>query len=164
MSSQQPPPEPGEDPPGSGLRWNPRSPGTPRSPGYHPDPTGEPPYGEPRFGHDQPYRRSAGPWSPPGTPGEWDRAPARTAPLAVTSVVLGILGLLLCTLVVAGPGAVVTGVLARRQVARSGGRLAGTGLATAGVVLGAVGTVLAVLFWTLLLTGALDASVSLDVT
>ena len=60
---------------------------------------------------------------------------------ATTSMVLGILSIFLCGLFTGIP-AIVLGVKARKQVAASGGRLDGDGNALAGIITGAIGTVL----------------------
>ena len=61
-------------------------------------------------------------------------------PRASTSMVLGILGLVLCQVV--APFAWVTGRQALREIDASGGRWGGRGQAQAGYVLGIVGTVI----------------------
>jgi hypothetical protein len=69
--------------------------------------------------------------------------PAENAPGAVLAFVLGVLGILVCPLL--GPFALVYGRRGEQAVDASGGRLGGRGLATAGKVLGLVGTLLIVL-------------------
>ena len=61
-----------------------------------------------------------------------------------------------CTFFVLGIGAVVTGFLARKQIAESQGRIKGSGMAMAGLVLGIVMTVIAVVYWILFLTDVID--------
>ena len=68
---------------------------------------------------------------------------AQNAPGAVPALVLGILGILVCPLL--GPLAWVYGRRGEQAVDASGGLLAGRGLATAGKILGIVGTLLIVL-------------------
>lgn len=84
-------------------------------------------------------------WSPPGSvpPPPPYVGPPRRDGQAVGSLVLGILSLLCMGFVgmFFGAGAVVTGVLSRRRVRDSGGLLEGSGMATAGIVLGALGAV-----------------------
>jgi len=70
-------------------------------------------------------------------------AVADNAPNAVLSLVLGIIGVVLCQL--CAPFAWKLGRDAEAAVDASGGRLGGRGLATAGKVLGIIGTVLLVL-------------------
>jgi hypothetical protein len=60
------------------------------------------------------------------------------APNAVTALVLGVLSIVLCPLL--GPVAWVLGRKGEQDVDRSGGAVGGRGLATAGKVLGMVGT------------------------
>ena len=57
------------------------------------------------------------------------------------SIVLGIVGLLLCGILL-GPAAVVEGVKARRRIAASGGGLSGNARAVVGIVIGGVATFL----------------------
>ena len=59
---------------------------------------------------------------------------------AVIALVLGILGIVLCPLL--GPVAWVLGRKGEQEIDSSGGAVGGRGLATAGKVLGIVGTVL----------------------
>jgi hypothetical protein len=61
---------------------------------------------------------------------------------AVAALVLGIVSVILCPL--CGPVAWSLGRTAERQVDAAGGRLGGRGLATAGKVLGIIGTALLV--------------------
>lgn len=67
---------------------------------------------------------------------------------AVTALVLGILGIVLCPLL--GPIAWVLGRKGEQEIDAAGGAVGGRGLATAGKILGIVGTVFIVL---LLLAG-----------
>lgn len=82
--------------------------------------------------------------------------PARTtSPLAIASLVAGLLGWTLLPLL-GSVGAIVMGHLARSEIRRAPERLEGDGLAVAGLVLGylAVGfAVLAVMFFLLFLGG-----------
>ncbi len=64
--------------------------------------------------------------------------------LAVISLIAGILGLTLLP-VVGSIVAVITGPMARREIAASGGALSGEGLATAGMVLGWISLALTVI-------------------
>jgi acyl carrier protein len=66
-----------------------------------------------------------------------DAPPARpTSGLAVASLVCGVLGLLPVLPVIGSIIAIVTGHMARAQIARADGRVGGKGLATAGLFLG----------------------------
>lgn len=81
------------------------------------------------------YRLDAPPgtWGPPPV---W-APPPRTDPLAIASLVVGIVGLFLFPFVVSQVG-LVLGIVAARRVRRSGDQ--GFGLAVAGIVVGALGT------------------------
>ncbi len=70
--------------------------------------------------------------------------PGRTNPLAVTSLVLGVLSFVLCGPLSAIPG-LVTGFMARRQIRESNGAEQGDGLAVAGIATSAVGLAISVL-------------------
>ena len=77
----------------------------------------------------------------------------KTNGMAVTSLISGILGLTLC----AGIGsiaALIFGYIARGQIKRSQGMEGGSGMALAGIILGWIGTVLALLFTALLIAGS----------
>jgi hypothetical protein len=76
-------------------------------------------------------------------PGYYPQQPQQNEGLATTSMVLGILSLVLCALL--GPVALFTGISARRRIRESGGYLAGDGMATAGIVMGIIGTIFLVL-------------------
>lgn len=66
-----------------------------------------------------------------------------TSPLAIASLVSGILGWTLLPLL-GSIVAVVTGHMARAEIRRAGGRLSGDGLAIAGLVLGWLALAMAV--------------------
>lgn len=72
------------------------------------------------------------PYPPPPTP---RTAAAASSGLAVSSLVTGILSFL-CLPFIAGVAAIVLGIIARRDIRRSGGETSGSGMATAGIVLG----------------------------
>ena len=88
----------------------------------------------------------SGPFPPPpsGSPfGEpsgpsYPSAPQQTAGGAVAALVLGILSIMFCPL--CGPVAWSLGRSSERDVDAAGGRLGGRGLATAGKILGMIGT------------------------
>ena len=90
----------------------------------HPSPYGQPPYGPPQ--------------SPYGGPG-WGQS-RENAPGAVLALILGILGVTLCA--VAAPFAWVMGRRAQEAVDAQPGRYSGRDMATAGKILGIVGTCL----------------------
>lgn len=69
---------------------------------------------------------------------------APSSSLAIISLIAGILGLTLMP-VVGSIVAVITGPMARREIAASGGALSGEGLATAGMVLGWISLALTVI-------------------
>jgi len=62
---------------------------------------------------------------------------------ATTALVLGILSVVCCSIL--GPVAIFIGNASRRRIQASGGTLGGSGLATAGFVLGIIGTVFLVI-------------------
>ena len=70
--------------------------------------------------------------------------PVQTSSRATTALVLGILSLL-CFGLFAGIPAIVVARRATREIDSSQGRLAGRGLATAGFVMGLIGTILGAL-------------------
>jgi hypothetical protein len=65
-----------------------------------------------------------------------------TNPLAITSLVTGILGCVCVLWIVA----IVTGIIARKQIRESGGLQKGEGMALAGIILGGVWGALVVLW------------------
>lgn len=67
-------------------------------------------------------------------------AAGQTNPLAITSLVLGILCCLPFSI-----GALITGTMAHQQIAASGGQQKGKELATAGMILGGLGVTLSLL-------------------
>lgn len=89
-------------------------------------------------------------YGPPGygPPGYGPYAgPPQGSPKALWAMVTGIAGLVLglCgCLGLVGLGGVVLGMLARRDIAASNGRLTGKGKATAGIVTGGIGAGIAV--------------------
>ncbi|TCI99792.1 DUF4190 domain-containing protein [Aeromicrobium sp. IC_218] len=96
-------------------------------------PGGLPPYGS---GGDVPP-------PPPGGYGYGDGgygAPPEQNKKALWSMILGIVGLLCCG--IAGIVAIVLSNTAKKEIAASGGRQTGAGMATAGLVLGIVAIVL----------------------
>jgi hypothetical protein len=161
MSNEYPPPGSGQDPTGqsgqppppppSEPQWNPQSAGTPpESSG------GQPGYGQQPYGQPPSY-----PPPPPGAPGGYGQPP-KTSPLAIVSLVLGIIGVPCCTFFVFGIGAAVTGFLARRQIDASQGSLKGSGMAMAGLVLGVVTIVLAIVVWILNIAGVVESNYSFE--
>jgi len=88
----------------------------------------QPPLGPPQ----QPY---------PQQPYGYVAPPRRTPGGAVTALVLGILGLVMCGLFTSIP-AIIVGRNTTREIDASQGQLDGRGMAQAGFVLGIVGTVI----------------------
>jgi hypothetical protein len=86
----------------------------------------------------------ARPWVPPAA--NYGQAPT-TNTLAIVSLVTGLLSCACGCL--GGLPAIITGVIAHNQINASGGTQTGKGLATAGIILGALGTVLISLLWVL---------------
>ena len=74
---------------------------------------------------------------------------------AVAALVLGILGIILCPLL--GPVAWVLGRKGEQEVDRSGGAVGGRGLATAGKIVGVVGTFLLLLLVALAVAYVVEA-------
>ncbi len=134
MSYTPPPPPPGDGPedgpegvPGDDSEATPPGYGAPPPPGY-----GTPP--------------------PPGygqVPGAGPGGAPRTNTKAVVALVIGvlspILGLCCFLFGLAGIAAIVVGRQARTEIAGSGGTQSGEGMAKAGVILGAIGTVIGLL-------------------
>jgi competence protein ComGC len=83
---------------------------------------------------------------------------ARTSPLAIWSLVLGILGVVLLVVCI-GPlfaiPAIICGHLAYSRVKKSGGALTGEGMALAGLITGYIGVVLALAWIPLMLAIAI---------
>jgi hypothetical protein len=134
-----------------------------------PQPSGEPtqpPYGQPQYGQPQygqpespqaPYGQQPGYGQPPGYPTQY----APDHPKATLSLVLGILGIVICGLV--APFAWRIGKRTRDEIDASNGQLGGRGSAQAGYVLGLIGTILlglGLLFGILLVVIAMVGTVS----
>ncbi len=62
-------------------------------------------------------------------------------------MVLGIAGIVLCFVAIPSILAIVFAVLAMKEIKRSAGTVSGRGMAIAGLVLGVVGVISAVIFW-----------------
>ncbi|MEV4423649.1 DUF4190 domain-containing protein [Patulibacter sp. NPDC049589] len=160
-SGGPPPSSPGLGMPssGPGLGTPPTGP-PPAGPGYGPPPSAPPPggqpYGPPPSGPPpggSPYGPPPG-FAPGPAPGAW--APvALVAPAppggAVVSLVLGIVGLVVCGLLCSVP-AIVFGHIAMSQSAALPGR-PGHGMALAGTILGWIGTLIWVIVLAVILGG-----------
>lgn len=87
---------------------------------------------------------------PYGGPQGYPQQPPQTNPLAVTSLVTGIIGVLascFCWFIPVLPiAALITGFIGRKQVRTEPQRYSGGGMGTAGLILGIVGLVLSVAF------------------
>ena len=84
---------------------------------------------------------SAGTGQPARTPGAGQQEQNQKA---LWSMILGILGLVCCWLVTSIP-AIILGNMAKREIAASGGRQSGQGMAQAGFIMGIIGVVLGLL-------------------
>jgi hypothetical protein len=148
MSNEYPPPGPEQDPTGQSNQ-----PPPPPSYGESQPPPG---YGQQGYGQ-QPGQPPGYPPPPPGAPGGYGQGgygvPQKTSPLAIVSLVLGIVGFICCTFFVLSIGAVVTGIIARKQIAEAPGTYKGSGMATAGLVLGVLGIIVGIVLWILNLNG-----------
>src|SRR5687768_2814206 len=104
---------------------------------YTPPPPGQPPYGQPpgQPGYGQPGY---------GQPGYGQPAPS--SGLALGSLIAGILSLLSCCLwflsIPLGACAAILGFVAKGKIAR--GQASGSGMATAGIITGAIGLLLSI--------------------
>ena len=97
--------------------------------------TPPPPGGQPPYDPNQPYGQGA---MPPA--GGYGAPPAQNHPRAMTSLILGILGIVCCS--ICAPFAWSIGKKAVNEIDASGGRFGGRGQAQAGYILGIIGTVL----------------------
>ncbi len=120
---QQPYPQPGYGQPPYGQGGYPQPP-------YAAQPYGQPQYGQPQYG--QPY----------GQPG-YPRNNGKAVAALWTGVGAIVLSLCCGVGILAGPVAIVLGVRARSEI-RARGEQGGTGMATAGIVTGAVAIVLSI--------------------
>lgn len=118
-----PPEEPREQP----------QPGAGQPPGEQPPPSDQPGYWEQQARQQQP---GYPPYYPQGAPMQF----APDHPKATTSLVLGILGVVLCQII--APFAWAMGKRTMDEIDASQGRFGGRGAAQAGYILGIVGTVL----------------------
>lgn len=73
--------------------------------------------------------------------------PQRTSALAITSLVLSILGLISCPFMVLGTLGFLLGIVGLYFVSTSNGRLAGRGLAISGVIVGLLSIVVGMAVW-----------------
>jgi len=146
-AASYPPPPPPPASPGPTDPYTPPDLGAP--PGWAAPPHPGAGYPPPNYGGGPP------PYPPPavapGTaPATWPGGPYGYAPphtngLAIASLVLGLTGWLLCG--VGSVLAIVLGFVSRDQIKRSWGRETGSGMATAGIILGFIGAA----FWLVVL-------------
>jgi hypothetical protein len=80
------------------------------------------------------------PADPLGDVSDQNKWPTRTSGMAIASIVLGLLSF--CLSLFTGIPAIILGALSRREIERSGGRVAGKGMAIAGIVTGSIGALL----------------------
>ncbi|MEV7396140.1 DUF4190 domain-containing protein [Aeromicrobium sp. NPDC092404] len=131
----------------------------PPYPGDSPEPSTS---GLPSYGSTPPPSEGSYPPPPggyPSAPGGYGTPPKQNQ-LALWSMITGIvaivLGLIGACGVIFGPVAIGLGIPGRRQVAASQGTQKGGGMATAGLVLGIIATVLSVIWIILFATGVLE--------
>ena len=88
------------------------------------------------------------PLPPPPMPESGGYAQPRTSGKAVAALVTGVLGLpgIFCCGFLSGIPAIILGLLARRDIKSSSGRLSGDGLALSGLVLGVLALSIGVAF------------------
>jgi hypothetical protein len=94
-----------------------------------------------------------------GAPGPYGAAqPAKTSGMAIASLVTGILGIFpCCSIGILGILGIVFGVLARKNIDASNGTQKGRGMATAGLICGAIGVALGIIYWIVVVaTGSYD--------
>ncbi len=91
----------------------------------------------------------AGALPPPLPPPAAPAVPAQTSGMAVTSLVLGILGVVTCG--ITALVGLVLGIIAMVRIRNSGGRLSGNGLALAGTIVSGIFVLMIPLFMALLL-------------
>ena len=128
----------------------PPGPNDPNQPPYGGDPAAQQPGGPPPgYGYPPPGGQ------PPYQPAYQQPVGQQTAGKATTSLILGIVSLVLCGLF-AGLPAIFLGFSARKEIRESNGRLGGDGLALGGIVTGILGTL-----WSLVLVGMLIFGVAL---
>jgi hypothetical protein len=117
-----------------------------------------PPGGQPPYDPNQPYGYGQGGYGqvPPPPPGGY--AQPENHPRATTALVLGILGLVCCSIL--APFAWSIGKKAVNEIDASGGRYGGRGQAQAGYILGIIGTVLLILGVLFMVLAALTGGLS----
>jgi hypothetical protein len=115
--------------------YDPYPPQGPQQPPYGQPQYGQPQYGQPQYGQPEYGQPEYG--QPQGSP---PVGYAPDHPKATTSMVLGILGIVLCGLI--APFAWRIGKRTMNEIDASNGQLGGRGTAQAGYIMGIIGTVL----------------------
>jgi len=90
-----------------------------------------------------------------GAPTPQGAQPQGTSVLAIISLVSGIISVLCCSIFVFNIVAVVTGLLALKEINR--GEKTGKGMAMTGLILGAVFLVFSVVYWILVASGVIPS-------
>ena len=122
----------------------------PSQPGYGPGPGSWEPPAAPR--------QYAPPVAQPGyAPAQYGQAaPALDQTLAIASLVCGALSIVMfCFSGILGIPAIIMGVMARNRIAADPARYGGGGVAMAGIICGIAGTGIMVLYWILVILGAI---------
>ena len=102
-----------------------------------------------------PGGRYGGPGQPYGQqPGFGGQQPPQTSGMAIISLVTRILGLLCCGSLLFSIAALVLGYLGKKEIDE--GRKTGKGMAMAGLILGAIGVVLGIIWIILVIAGSVD--------
>lgn len=91
--------------------------------------------------------------TPPPLPVGAAAIPAKTSGMAITSLVLGILGLVTCgmTVLLSAPVGLILGIVAMNKIGKSPGQLRGKGLALAGIITSSLTLLLIPIFAAMLL-------------
>ncbi|GAC1335585.1 MAG: hypothetical protein NVSMB17_18650 [Candidatus Dormibacteria bacterium] len=92
----------------------------------------------------------------PPQPGYGAVAATATNQKAVISLVLSLVGAVCCLGLITGPLAIYFGNAAQKEIATSGGAQGGSGIAKAGLIIGIIELVLAVLFILAIVGGVLS--------
>lgn len=143
------------------MTTNPPPPGDPNEPDQPSDDSGLP-----RYGSVPPPSDGGSSYPPPPAGGNGYPPPGGGEPetnkLAMWSMIVGIVSLVLgicCGFIaLAGIGAIIMGVMARRQIAAAPGAQKGSGMALAGIITGSIALVLLVVGIILLVSGVIDYS------
>lgn len=97
------------------------------------------------------------------TPAYGGGQPPKTSVMAIIGLVVGILGVFpCCGCGVFSIGAIVLGMLGKKEIAESNGAKKGEGMAKWAFILGIVGLVMGVIYWILVGSGTIDTTYSSD--